>query len=64
MRGEKKKRIEEKGDIVMLEYFLLIKGVKFLGASLIFANRISNFFFLFFSPPLSLSLLPSPLLCV
>lgn len=30
----------------MLNYFLLIRGVQFLGASLIFIVRISNFFFL------------------
>jgi hypothetical protein len=30
-----------------LNYFLLIRGIKFLGASLSFADRISNFFSFF-----------------
>jgi hypothetical protein len=32
--------------MLSIDYFLLSKGAKFLEASLIFAVRISNFFFL------------------
>lgn len=32
--------------VVLLDYFLLIREIEFLGQSLIFAIRISNFFFL------------------
>jgi hypothetical protein len=41
---EEKKRIREKGATLLLDYFLLTKGVQFIGASLIFKGRISNFF--------------------
>ena len=33
--------------MLLLDYFLLIRGIEFLGASLIFTIRISNFFLLF-----------------
>jgi hypothetical protein len=41
----REKRIEGKEATISLEYFLLIRGIEFLGTSLIFAVRISNFFF-------------------
>jgi hypothetical protein len=40
---------DQKGTTLLLDYFLLIRGIKFLGASLIFAVRITNFFFLSYS---------------
>ena len=43
-RLKRKKAREEKGAITILR--LLIRGIKFLDASLIFAVRTSNFFFL------------------
>jgi hypothetical protein len=42
-RQEKKKEHWGKGAIVSLDYFLLIRGIEFLGASLIFVTRICNF---------------------
>jgi hypothetical protein len=39
--------IEVKEATLSSDYFLLIMGREFLGASLIFSIRISNFFFLF-----------------
>jgi hypothetical protein len=41
---KREKRIEGK-TMLLLNYFLLIRGFQFLGASLIFTVRISNFFF-------------------
>lgn len=35
----------QKGGNLSVDYFLQTKGVEFLGASLIFADRIPNFFF-------------------
>ena len=42
----RKDRKKKKRAMLLLIYFLMIRGIKFLGASLIFAVRISNFFFL------------------
>ena len=54
-REKKKKRVERKGKrslnkvsssrgaMLLLDYFLLIRGVRFLKASFIFTFRISNF---------------------
>jgi hypothetical protein len=42
--GRRGKRIG--GKEVTLDFFLLIRGIKFFGASLIVTLRISNFFFL------------------
>jgi hypothetical protein len=47
-RREKNKRIEGEGATLSSEYFLLIRGYEFLGASLVFAVRISNFLLLLF----------------
>jgi hypothetical protein len=38
---------EKEGDI-SLDYFLLIRSTEFLGANLIFAVKITNFFFFLF----------------
>lgn len=38
----------QKEVMLTLAYFMLIRGVKFLGANLIVTVRISNFFFLLF----------------
>ena len=43
--GRRGKRTGGKGGDVTLNYFLLIRGIEFLGATLIFAVRISDFFF-------------------
>lgn len=45
---EERERIEGKGAMLSLDYFLLVMGVEFLGASLMFTTRISNFFSLLF----------------
>ena len=52
----KKKNRRKKGATFTLDYFLLIRVIEFLGASLIFTVRISNFFLLFllFAPLLKL----------
>jgi hypothetical protein len=42
-----KKRYRREGLALSLNYFLLIRGIQFLEANLIFAIRISNFLFLF-----------------
>lgn len=44
-RGDK--TVERKGVLSLLDYILLIRGVKFLRASLNFAVRISDFVLLF-----------------
>ena len=43
--NRKKKRIERKGAVLSLNYFLLTRGVEGLGAGMIFTVKISNFFF-------------------
>lgn len=46
--------------MLSLDYFLLIRYVKFLGASLIFTIRTSNFFFLLFLLCIQLLNIPQP----
>lgn len=45
---EREKEIVRNGVIVLLDYFLLLRGTEFIEARLIFVVRISNFFFLVF----------------
>lgn len=41
------RREKRMGAILLLHYFLMIRGIQFLKASLIFTTRISNFFLFF-----------------
>lgn len=47
---ERRKKSQKKirgRKVANLDYFLLMRGIEFLGASLIFIIRISNFFLLY-----------------
>lgn len=47
----REKRIERKGvSIILTLHFLVIRSIEFLGASLIFATRLSNVFYLLCTP--------------